>query len=55
MRPDEIAIDTYWTAVEGWNPGLADAACFATVHWGARRHSGRVNFTVVSSDVRYGS
>ena len=27
MRPDEIAIATYWAAVESWNPGLADAAC----------------------------
>src|SRR5262245_2138917 len=31
MRPDEIAIAIDWAAAEGWNPGLADAACFATV------------------------
>ena len=31
MRPDEIAIAVDWAAGEGWNPGLADAACFATV------------------------
>jgi GNAT superfamily N-acetyltransferase len=31
MRPDEIAIAADWAAGEGWNPGLADAACFATV------------------------
>jgi GNAT superfamily N-acetyltransferase len=31
MRPDEIALAADWAAVEGWNPGLADAACFATV------------------------
>jgi len=31
MRPDEIAIAADWAAVEGWNPGVADAACFATV------------------------
>jgi GNAT superfamily N-acetyltransferase len=31
MRPDEIAIATDWAAAEGWNPGRADAACFATV------------------------
>lgn len=31
MRPDEIALAVDWAAVEGWNPGLADAACFATV------------------------
>jgi hypothetical protein len=31
MRPDEIPIAVEWAANEGWNPGLADAACFATV------------------------
>jgi GNAT superfamily N-acetyltransferase len=31
MRPDEIAIAADWAAAEGWNPGLADASCFATV------------------------
>lgn len=31
MRPDEIALAADWAASEGWNPGLADAACFATV------------------------
>jgi len=31
MRSDEIALATDWAAAEGWNPGLADAACFATV------------------------
>jgi Acetyltransferase (GNAT) domain/Acetyltransferase (GNAT) family len=31
LRPDEIAIAGDWAAAEGWNPGLADAACFATV------------------------
>jgi GNAT superfamily N-acetyltransferase len=29
MRPDDIAIAIDWAAAEGWNPGLADAACFA--------------------------
>src|SRR5262245_6540722 len=28
MRPDEISIAVDWAAAEGWNPGLADAACF---------------------------
>ena len=47
MRPDEIAIAVDWAAAEGWNPGLADAACFATVDPGrlpdrrARRRAGR--------------
>jgi len=31
MRHDEIAIAVDWAAAEGWNPGLADDACFATV------------------------
>src|SRR3954451_1708242 len=31
MRRDEIALAADWAAAEGWNPGLADAACFATV------------------------
>lgn len=29
MRPDEISLAVDWAATEGWNPGLADAACFA--------------------------
>jgi GNAT superfamily N-acetyltransferase len=31
MRPEEISLAIDWAAAEGWNPGLADAACFATV------------------------
>ena len=31
MRPDEISIAVKWAAAEGWNPGLADDACFAAV------------------------
>jgi GNAT superfamily N-acetyltransferase len=31
MRPEEIALAADWAAAEGWNPGHADAACFATV------------------------
>jgi GNAT superfamily N-acetyltransferase len=31
MRPQEIAVAADWAAAEGWNPGQADAACFATV------------------------
>src|SRR3954453_23421227 len=29
MRPDEISMAVNWAAGEGWNPGLADEACFA--------------------------
>jgi GNAT superfamily N-acetyltransferase len=31
MRPEDIPLALDWAAAEGWNPGLADAACFATV------------------------
>ncbi len=31
MRPEEMSIAVDWAAAEGWNPGLDDAACFATV------------------------
>jgi GNAT superfamily N-acetyltransferase len=31
MRPQEIELVLDWAAAEGWNPGLADAACFAAV------------------------
>jgi hypothetical protein len=31
MRPEEIQVAVDWAAAEGWNPGFADAACFATV------------------------
>jgi len=47
MRPDEISIAVNWAAAEGWNPGLADDACFAAadpegfLHRRARRHPGR--------------
>ncbi|MBS7540133.1 GNAT family N-acetyltransferase [Ancylobacter lacus] len=29
MMPEEIPLAVEWAAAEGWNPGLADAACFA--------------------------
>jgi GNAT superfamily N-acetyltransferase len=31
MHSDEIAMAVDWAAAEGWNPGLADAQCFASV------------------------
>jgi GNAT superfamily N-acetyltransferase len=31
MAPDDVALAVDWAAQEGWNPGLADAACFAAV------------------------
>jgi GNAT superfamily N-acetyltransferase len=29
LRSEEISLAVDWAAAEGWNPGLADAACFA--------------------------
>jgi hypothetical protein len=31
MKPQELTLALDWAAAEGWNPGLADAACFAAV------------------------
>jgi ribosomal protein S18 acetylase RimI-like enzyme len=31
MRADGIALSVDWAAAEGWNPGINDAPCFATV------------------------
>jgi hypothetical protein len=31
MRPDEISLAVDWAAAEGWNPGLTDNFCFASV------------------------
>jgi GNAT superfamily N-acetyltransferase len=31
MRPDEISLAIDWAAAEGWNPGLADGACFGAI------------------------
>lgn len=31
MRRDEISLAIDWAAAEGWNPGIADADCFASV------------------------
>ncbi len=31
MRSEEIVLATDWAATEGWNPGLADASCFASI------------------------
>jgi ribosomal protein S18 acetylase RimI-like enzyme len=31
LSPHELALPLDWAAAEGWNPGLADAACFASV------------------------
>jgi hypothetical protein len=31
MRADEISLAIDWAAAEGWNPGRADASCFASV------------------------
>ncbi|MFO0465711.1 MAG: GNAT family N-acetyltransferase, partial [bacterium] len=35
MAPHEIGPALDWAAAEGWNPGLADAACFHAADPGA--------------------
>lgn len=35
MAPHEIGLALDWAAAEGWNPGLADAACFYAADPGA--------------------
>jgi len=35
MAPHEISLALDWAAAEGWNPGLADAACFHAADPGA--------------------
>jgi len=35
MAAHEIGLALDWTAAEGWNPGLADAACFYAADPGA--------------------
>jgi hypothetical protein len=41
MRPDEISIAVSWAAAEGWNPGLADDACFAAADREGNRRARR--------------
>jgi hypothetical protein len=58
MRVDEIALAADWAAAEGWNPGLADAACFATVDaegfWIGERDGEPVStISVVNYDDRF--
>jgi GNAT superfamily N-acetyltransferase len=31
LSPDEVPLAVDWAAAEGWNPGLADAACFTSI------------------------
>jgi GNAT superfamily N-acetyltransferase len=31
QEPQDVVLATEWAAAEGWNPGHADSACFATV------------------------
>ncbi len=31
MSPADIDRAVEWAAAEGWNPGISDASCFATV------------------------
>ena len=58
MRPQEIALVLDWAAQEGWNPGLADAACFAAVDpegflLGELAGAPAVTISVVNYDERF--
>ncbi|MFT0859162.1 GNAT family N-acetyltransferase [Ancylobacter sp. G4_0304] len=58
LAPAEIPLAVEWAAAEGWNPGLADAACFATVDrqgfWGAERDGiPAAVISVVNYDARF--
>jgi GNAT superfamily N-acetyltransferase len=49
MRADEIGLAVDWAAAEGWNPGLADAQCFAVVDAGGffvGEHEGKPAATI---------
>jgi|SRR6516165_814460 hypothetical protein len=34
MTPSDMELAAHWAAREGWNPGLVDSACFASVDAG---------------------
>jgi GNAT superfamily N-acetyltransferase len=58
MRPDEVAIVVDWAAAEGWNPGLADAGCFAAADAGGfllGEHQGEpaATLSVVNHDAHF--
>jgi GNAT superfamily N-acetyltransferase len=49
MKADEVALAVDWAAEEGWNPGFADAACFAAVDPGGflvGEHQGKPASTI---------
>ena len=58
MRPQEVALAVDWAAAEGWNPGLADAGCFAAADaggflLGAYQGSPAATLSVVNHDARF--
>src|SRR5271163_2597716 len=58
MERCEIALAGDWAAAEGWNPGLDDAACFATVdphgfHIGELDGAAASTISVVNYDDRF--
>src|SRR5262245_12436484 len=58
MRLEEIALASDWAAAEGWNPGLSDPACFATVDpegflVGRRAGAPAATISVVNYDDRF--
>jgi hypothetical protein len=58
MRPEEVPLAVEWAAAEGWNPGLADASCFAAAApegflLGELADEPAATFSVVNYDERF--
>jgi GNAT superfamily N-acetyltransferase len=58
MRPEEVLLAADWAAAEGWNPGLADASCFAAAApdgflLGELAGEPAATFSVVNYDERF--
>jgi hypothetical protein len=58
MRPEEVALAVDWAAAEGWNPGLADAGCFASADpggflLGEYKDTPATTLSVVNHDARF--
>jgi Acetyltransferase (GNAT) domain len=58
MRPEEVPLAIEWAAAEGWNPGLADATCFAAAApggflLGELADAPAATFSVVNYDERF--
>ena len=65
MRPEDLTLALDWAAAEGWNPGLADAACFfaadpagfliGEIAGAQQENYRRSGFALLHRNIRYGS